>query len=339
LAIKDKDPSIIARSDAYPIADTLPPHIEQSEAYKSISTILDSLDALVYVADMETHEVLFFNKFGRSVWGEGSGKVCWQVLQKEQEQACDFCTNELLIDDTGKPTGVHVWEFQNTVDGHWYQCRDQAIKWIDGRLVRIEIATDISERKQMEEELHAAKEAAERLSHTDELTQLNNRRAFFIQGNQALQQVRRNQRPFSLVMFDIDHFKRVNDTYGHATGDLVLTILANTIRETIREMDIVGRIGGEEFALVLPDTDLNQALIITERLRCNIENTELAIQHPTNQQALKVTSSFGITSYPCVSIENADTANPDFSFLLALADEALFKAKNKGRNCIEHYCR
>ena len=122
------------------------------ENYRSITTILDSLDALVYVSDMDTYELLFVNEYGRSIWGDIQGKTCWKSLQADQDGPCSFCTNHRLLDESGVPTGVYVWEFQNTVNKCWYQCRDQAIRWIDGRCVRLEIASDITERKRAEED-------------------------------------------------------------------------------------------------------------------------------------------------------------------------------------------
>ena len=123
------------------------------ESTERMTVILDNIDALVYVADLKTHEILFLNKYGRDIWGEATGKTCWKILQKEQDGPCPFCTNHLLLTAAGVPTGVYAWEFQNTVTGHWYDCRDQAIRWSDDHLVRLEIATDITERKKAEEEL------------------------------------------------------------------------------------------------------------------------------------------------------------------------------------------
>ena len=120
--------------------------------------VMDSIDALVYVTDMQTYELLFINKFGKDVWGEIEGKVCWQTIQSDQKGPCPFCTNDRLVDDNGNPTGIYNWEFKNTVNGRWYDCRDSAIRWLDGRLVRIEIATDITGRKQIEEALRESEQ-------------------------------------------------------------------------------------------------------------------------------------------------------------------------------------
>ncbi len=109
--------------------------------------VMDSLDAGVYVADMETHELLFVNKYITNKFGDVVGKTCWQAVQTGQAGPCDFCTNDKLLDADGKPKDAYVWEFLNTIDGEWYQCHDQAILWPDGRLVRLEIATNITELK------------------------------------------------------------------------------------------------------------------------------------------------------------------------------------------------
>ena len=107
---------------------------------------MDSLDALVYVADMKTYEILFLNQYGRKTWGDLTGKICWESLQSDQEGPCPFCTNEKLLDLEGDPAGILVWEFQNTTNGHWYECHDNAIQWIDGRTVRCLLYTSPSPR-------------------------------------------------------------------------------------------------------------------------------------------------------------------------------------------------
>src|SRR5659263_130443 len=123
---------------------------ELKAAHKRFEDVLNSVDSLVYAIDMRTYEVLFINKFGRDNWGEIEGKICWQTLQKGQSGPCEFCTNKRLIGPDGKPSETFVWEIQNTSNNHWYECRDKAIYWPDGRLVRIEFATEITERKRAE---------------------------------------------------------------------------------------------------------------------------------------------------------------------------------------------
>lgn len=126
------------------------------EAHDTLNTVMDSVDALVYVADMTTHEVLFINQYGKLLSGDVIGNICYRSLQKGFDQPCSFCTNHLLLDVAGNPTGTITWEFQNTITKRWYQCRDSAIRWLDGRIVRLEIATDITEQKAVEYALRQA---------------------------------------------------------------------------------------------------------------------------------------------------------------------------------------
>ncbi|TKJ43916.1 hypothetical protein CEE36_02020 [candidate division TA06 bacterium B3_TA06] len=123
------------------------------ESHERFLTVLDSLDSGVYVADMETYEILFANQKMRNYFGNIEGKTCWQVLQQGQSGPCDFCTNDKLLGAEGEPTGVYAWEFQNTINGFWCEIRDRAIRWVDGRMVRLEIAMDITERKRAEQAL------------------------------------------------------------------------------------------------------------------------------------------------------------------------------------------
>ena len=123
------------------------------EAHNRLLAVLNSLEAFVYVADMDTHEILYVNRFGQSVWGDTEGRKCWQVIQAGQTGPCEFCTNDQLLDQKGQPAGVIYWEFQNTRNGRWYYCSDSALRWIDGRMVRVEIALDITDRKRAEEKL------------------------------------------------------------------------------------------------------------------------------------------------------------------------------------------
>jgi PAS domain S-box-containing protein len=118
-----------------------------------LKSVLDSMDAVVYVTDISSHEILYVNKYTRDIFGDVEGKICWQTLQSDQSGPCEFCTNDKLLTPEGKPKGVFRWEFQNTVNGKLYDIRDRAIRWIDGRTVRLEIATDVTERRKLEEEL------------------------------------------------------------------------------------------------------------------------------------------------------------------------------------------
>ncbi|TWI74207.1 PAS domain S-box-containing protein [Desulfobotulus alkaliphilus] len=125
---------------------------QKEEFHERLLTVLDAMDALIYIADMESYELLFLNAFGRRAFGEVDGRRCWEVLQSGQKGPCTFCTNSRLLRSDGTATGIHHWEFLNTANDRWYDCRDQAIPWAGGRMVRMEVAIDITERRQAEEE-------------------------------------------------------------------------------------------------------------------------------------------------------------------------------------------
>jgi two-component system cell cycle response regulator len=159
-----------------------------------------------------------------------------------------------------------------------------------------------------------------RLAITDHLTKLYNRRGLFEIGKREIERSRRYGKSLSVIMLDIDHFKRVNDMYGHAVGDEVLCTVAERCRENIRRVDTLGRYGGEEFAILLPESSLSAACQIAERLRRCISETPI----PTERAIISATVSIGVAS-----IED-DT--PDLDVLINRSDDAMYAAKRAGRN-------
>jgi PAS domain S-box-containing protein len=137
------------------------------ESEEKFQLLMDSLEAIVYVADMDTYEILFLNKYGREVLGDVTGKICWQSIQDGQTGPCDFCTNKYIIDAGGNPVSPYIWDFQNTLTGLWFHIIDRAIKWTDGRIVRLEIATDISENKKAEQDLKESEEKYSKLFNSE----------------------------------------------------------------------------------------------------------------------------------------------------------------------------
>ena len=158
------------------------------------------------------------------------------------------------------------------------------------------------------------------LALTDPLTGLQNRRSLFELGRVEFARSSRGFRPFSCLMLDIDHFKQLNDTYGHPIGDQVLRQLAECAKQSIREVDLIGRYGGEEFLIFLPETDLLTARRVAERLRASIEKMTIRV----SDQELHVTVSIGVS--------RKDENTVELETLIARADQALYVAKHKGRN-------
>jgi diguanylate cyclase (GGDEF)-like protein len=158
------------------------------------------------------------------------------------------------------------------------------------------------------------------LAMTDPLTGLANRRHTDYRGSEAFKQARLSGQPFCVLAIDIDHFKQVNDTYGHAVGDIVLQRVGRECQRTLRKLDLMGRIGGEEFTGLLPETAEPAARLVAERLRTGVEGLDLDDVTP----GLRVTISLGVAQ-----LRDTDV---DFAALLARADAAMYRAKQSGRN-------
>lgn len=180
--------------------------------------------------------------------------------------------------------------------------------------------------KQASATIHRANVYAEVLKHAtiDALTGLNNRRHFETRLKQEVATAKRKHKPLCAMMLDVDFFKKVNDTYGHAVGDLVLKSVSNTIRQELREYDIPSRYGGEEFSILLPFTKLNEAFAVGQRLRLAVERSGVEILGDDGEsKAINVTISIGICEY------KKDYSPQD---LYQNADKALYEAKEHGRN-------
>jgi diguanylate cyclase (GGDEF)-like protein len=175
--------------------------------------------------------------------------------------------------------------------------------------------TDISERKEMEV-------ALEKAATTDYLTGLLNRRAFIEKADIERRRADRNNHPICMVMIDIDHFKKINDTYGHDVGDDALKELVGLVGHGLRVSDAFGRLGGEEFALMLPETSLEGALILAERIRRRIEDNEMVL---ADGEIIKMTVSCGLGEW---------RQGMEYDAIIKLIDERLYEAKRTGRNRI-----
>jgi diguanylate cyclase (GGDEF)-like protein len=165
-----------------------------------------------------------------------------------------------------------------------------------------------------------AEEALRRMAMTDALTGLFNRGVFDRELQREFDRCRRYGRPFSMVLFDLDHFKGINDTFGHPAGDRVLERVGRVVRQNIRDTDVGARYGGEEFGVILPETGPDGALQTAERLRTAL--AEMVVD--AGGVALRVTASFGVATI--------DDEQPDCTAMLAACDRALYRAKDRGRN-------
>jgi diguanylate cyclase (GGDEF)-like protein len=182
--------------------------------------------------------------------------------------------------------------------------------WISGRLWNYK---DVTEKTRVEEKLKF-------LAATDDLTGLWNRRHFMGRAEYEIAQARRHGRPLCIIQLDIDHFKKINDTYGHAAGDRVLRFLASSLQDQLRATDTIGRIGGEEFVILFPNTGLGTAFAVAEKIRTFFESSMVDY----DGKMLSITISMGISSL--------GSGNEHIDDLLRQADEACYAAKDGGRN-------
>ena len=176
----------------------------------------------------------------------------------------------------------------------------------------------------LQKELVETNKRLELLSITDGLTKLHNHRYLQDELARAFEESQRYQRPLSLVMIDIDFFKKVNDSHGHAVGDDVLKFAAKLYKSSVRSTDLVARYGGEEFAIMMPETSLDDAITFAEKLRGIVETTPME----TQIGPLPITVSLGVASVPHSRIHSAKE-------LVVAADKALYRAKKNGRNQVQ----
>lgn len=205
-------------------------------------------------------------------------------------------------------------------DGHWVWIHGRGqvtLRDTQGKALRMTGTNeDITDRKQ-------AEQALEKLTRTDPLTQLANRRQFFDVGHREFARAQRHGSPLSLLSIDLDHFKRVNDAHGHAIGDLVLQNFSHTVRELLRVTDLFARLGGEEFALLLPHTDHGGGLTMAHRIIESLREQSIS----TDSGDVRYTASVGLAT--------AGLQLNTFEALLQASDRALYQAKALGRNRAE----
>ena len=297
------------------------------KAMKDIAKIIESQYDLSYIIPligemidrfMSSHLIYIFIK------KEEEYKLVWPIACKDESvykliEQINSKTEYIMSDDS--KIGVFPIVNEETILGAIV-----AYSNID-KLLQKDIDYLVQLTRQSGMTIHRANVYAEVLKYAtlDALTGLNNRRQFEVRLKQEVSNSKRNNLPLCCMMLDVDYFKKVNDTYGHAAGDCVLKAVSEIIKTEIREYDIACRYGGEEFFIFLPQTNIHEAGLVAQRLRKVIEESKMDITEAKleNHQYLKVTVSIGVCKYDSSMSANAFAHK---------ADKALYEAKTSGRN-------
>jgi diguanylate cyclase (GGDEF)-like protein len=278
----------------------------------------------VYIIDVSTYEIQFVNNSLKKKIGNAVGKKCWESIYGNDSK-CAFCKVDELLTPEGFPNEeTAMFEVYNEMDERWYQVQEQALIWFNKKLIKHSNMIDVTELKETQNKLAEAhallalkNKQLEGLVITDALTSLYNRRYIESCADQEIERTKRYGTGFSVIMLDIDHFKKINDTYGHQVGDDTLRFMGKTLEKNTRTTDITGRWGGEEFIILCPNLDIGEATELAEKIRTQVEKVEII-------KGVSLTLSCGVSVY-----RNEE----DFFDTLKRADDSLYLAKNNGRNC------
>jgi len=287
-------------------------------------SLVDNTNDVIMVMDSTPLEeggpfIVYVNPAFERLLGYATDEIVGQNPKVLQGPDTDDTTRENIREAMASGERIRTQILNYTKDGHplWMDINIVPIFNEQGQLAYFAaIERDLTEHKMLQARL-------EILASTDALTGLPNRQAFTGRANKEFSRSNRYSRPLSLIMIDVDHFKSINDQYGHAAGDHVLTNVGRILGDGLRDSDVLARIGGEEFVLLLPDTPMINAEYVAERMRLGLEVTPIKYQ----DLELTITASFGVAS-----ISSQDET---LDQMLARADQAMYEAKNKGRNQVK----
>lgn len=307
--------------------------------HEALKHVIDRLDVGIFVLNQQL-EIEFWNHFMAANSGRpGSDVIGRNLFEVFAELPERWLRKKIETVFVLKNRSFTAWEqrpylfrFNHNrpvtggVEFMYQNCSFIPVRDGNGDVVSVAVTLqDVTDLAIAHKELEAARQLLEESNRVDGLTQLFNRNHW---ESCLLRECKRSQRyaaKTALIMFDLDHFKKINDSYGHLGGDAVLRSVAACLRALVRETDIVGRYGGEEFGVIVADSDMQGAAILADRIRKAIET--LVIEY--DDRIIPVTVSLGVAGFT-PDIDRHET-------LIAQADEALYRSKERGRNCYTVY--
>lgn len=284
---------------------------------KLLESLLDNVNAYIFAKDLQG-KYIYANQRVASLFRVDAS----EIIGKDDSHFFDLSDHSTLLENDQSVLKEQVTleseevnYIQSSNSRRVYKSTKSPLYDDSGKLIGLYgISTDITELYQLKEQYQA-------LATQDHLTSLYNRRYFEEQANSEFYRAKRHNTPLALISLDIDHFKSINDNYGHAAGDKVLVAFAQNLKKQLREYDIVARIGGEEFSIILPNTTMKEALVVAERIRLKQQSLMIEV---ANNSYITVTVSTGATQ--------KTVTHQHFDEMLLEADKALYQAKTRGRN-------
>jgi len=282
-----------------------------------IELALEHIDAHIYVKDRE-QRFLYANRRVAELFGVEPSDLIGSKVSRfvGQREAAPMGELDALVFATGEQQAAEEHVTDPGGVEHTFWSVKFPLVWHDGETVLVGFSSDISELRALREEL-------ERQTLRDDLTELANRRAFTQRANDAFDMARRYGHELAIIVLDLDHFKQINDAYGHFAGDEVLRAAAGAIRDSLRSVDVVARMGGEEFAVLAPETRLADATHLAERIRAAI--AAVRVIAPSGGE-IRLAASVGVAAL----VDHDDRAERVY----VRADRAMYRAKEAGRDCV-----
>jgi diguanylate cyclase (GGDEF)-like protein len=303
---------------------------------KLFEALLDVIPFAAYAVDINTYEVIYANRLMTETMYAPRAENCWERIFG-QEDKCSWCTipqleKRIAIYTNEKLIGSFFDEGTDT----WFQSYDELVRWPDGRTVKYSISVDITEQKEIQasmiktsaklaiqgKKLKATNQKLKDLAQKDALTGIKNRGYFFECAKKLWEQPLNKDTNIYVAMADLDKFKNLNDTYGHKAGDEVLKLFTQTVLLSLDEEDLFGRIGGEEFVIIIKSAEEKIVLEKLDKIRSDVANLNI----PYDNSIIKFSVSIGVEKK---QLDNSIDATLD------AADKKLYEAKSSGRNKIK----